>query len=322
MNILITGGAGFIGSTLADRLLKDGHIVTVVDNFNDYYSKELKIKNIQHNLSNEKYILYEEDIRNKAAIKNILKNNNIEVVIHIAALAGVRASIERPEEFVDVNVNGTKIILDSMIECNIKKLVFASSSSVYGNCEAKIFSENITNLQQISPYAKTKYQCEELIKTYFQLYNLSAVCLRLFTVFGPRQRPDLAIRKFIEQIKKDEPIIMYGDGTMSRDYTYIDDVINGFVSAIEYENSLFEIINIGSGSPVNLLKLVNIIEKCLDKKAIIKQVATQKGDVQKTYADIDKAKSLLNYTPQKDFEKGIRNFINWLETSNCFYKDM
>ena len=130
MNILITGGAGFIGSTLADRLLKDGHIVTVVDNFNDYYSKELKIKNIQHNLSNEKYILYEEDIRNKAAIKNILKNNNIEVVIHIAALAGVRASIERPEEFVDVNVNGTKIILDSMIECNIKKLVFASSSSV------------------------------------------------------------------------------------------------------------------------------------------------------------------------------------------------
>ena len=247
MNILITGGAGFIGSTLADRLLKDGHIVTVVDNFNDYYSKELKIKNIQHNLSNEKYILYEEDIRNKAAIKNILKNNNIEVVIHIAALAGVRASIERPEEFVDVNVNGTKIILDSMIECNIKKLVFASSSSVYGNCEAKIFSENITNLQQISPYAKTKYQCEELIKTYFQLYNLSAVCLRLFTVFGPRQRPDLAIRKFIEQIKKDEPIIMYGDGTMSRDYTYIDDVINGFVSAIEYENSLFEIINIGSG---------------------------------------------------------------------------
>lgn len=201
MNILITGGAGFIGSTLADRLLKDGHIVTVVDNFNDYYSKELKIKNIQHNLSNEKYILYEEDIRNKAAIKNILKNNNIEVVIHIAALAGVRASIERPEEFVDVNVNGTKIILDSMIECNIKKLVFASSSSVYGNCEAKIFSENITNLQQISPYAKTKYQCEELIKTYFQLYNLSAVCLRLFTVFGPRQRPDLAIN-LLNKLKK------------------------------------------------------------------------------------------------------------------------
>ncbi|MEI3253888.1 MAG: NAD-dependent epimerase/dehydratase family protein, partial [Candidatus Gastranaerophilaceae bacterium] len=158
----------------------------------------------------------------------------------------------------------------------IKKLVFASSSSVYGNCEAKIFSENITNLQQISPYAKSKYQCEELIKTYFQLYNLSAVCLRLFTVFGPRQRPDLAIRKFIEQIKKNEPIIMYGDGTMSRDYTYIDDVINGFVSAIEYENSLFEIINIGSGSPVNLLKLVNIIEKCLIIKQLLNRLPHKK----------------------------------------------
>ena len=319
MQILITGGAGFIGSTLADKLLKlstsfqnnINNKIIIIDNFNDYYSPELKDLNIKHNLANPDYKLYRGDICDRNLVNKIFKNHEINCVIHIAARAGVRPSLEDPLEYVRSNIEGTINILEAMRKNNVKKIVFASSSSVYGNCKAEKFTEDLKVTEPISPYAATKSACEQFLYTYSKLYDMQALCLRFFTVYGPRQRPDLAIRKFIELIEQDKPIPVYGDGTTMRDYTYIDDIVNGIMSAINYDKTPYEIINLGGGSPVTLNEMIATIEKVLGKKAKIERLPMQPGDVDRTVADITKAKRLLNYNPQTTFEEGIRKFIEW-----------
>ena len=319
MNILITGGAGFIGSTLADKLLKlstsfqnnINNKIIIIDNFNDYYSPELKDLNIKHNLANPDYKLYRGDICDRNLVNKIFKNHEINCVIHIAARAGVRPSLEDPLEYVRSNIEGTINILEAMRKNNVKKIVFASSSSVYGNCKAEKFTEDLKVTEPISPYAASKSACEQFLYTYSKLYDMQALCLRFFTVYGPRQRPDLAIRKFIELIEQDKPIPVYGDGTTMRDYTYIDDIVNGIMSAINYDKTPYEIINLGGGSPVTLNEMIATIEKVLGKKAKIERLPMQPGDVDRTVADITKAKRLLNYNPQTTFEEGIRKFIEW-----------
>lgn len=310
MNILITGGAGFIGSTLADRLINENKII-VIDNFNDYYDPKIKENNIKTNINNPNYKLYRGDICDENLVNKIFNEDKIDCVVHIAARAGVRPSLENPLECIKTNIYGTTNILDKMQKTNVKKLVFASSSSVYGNCKAEKFSEDLKVTEPISPYAATKSACEQIIYTYSKLYNIQAICLRFFTVYGPKQRPDLAIRKFTELIEQNKPIPVYGDGTTMRDYTYINDIIDGIVSAINYDKTPYEIINLGGGSPVTLNEMIKTIEDVLGKKAIIERLSMQPGDVDKTVSDITKAKNLLNYNPKTTFKEGIKKFIEW-----------
>lgn len=311
MNILITGGAGFIGSTLADKLIQENNKVFVIDNFNDYYDVSIKENNVKNNLTNPNYKLYRTDICDREVVNDIFEQNNIDVVVHIAARAGVRPSLENPLEYVRSNIEGTINILENMKKYNCKKIVFASSSSVYGNCTADKFSEDLKVTEPISPYAATKSSCEQFLYTYSKLYGINAICLRFFTVYGPKQRPDLAIRKFVELISQDKPIPVYGDGTTMRDYTYIDDIVGGICSAMNYDKTPYEIINLGGGSPVTLNQMIATIEKVLDKKAKIERLPMQAGDVNKTVSDIAKAKQLLGYTPNTSFEEGIRKFVEW-----------
>lgn len=311
MQILITGGAGFIGSTLADKLLKENNEIVILDNFNDYYNPQLKESNVKNNLDNPNYKLYRGDICDKELVNKIFEENKIEKVVHIAARAGVRPSLENPLSYVQTNIYGTTVILEQMQKHNCKKLIFASSSSVYGNCTADKFSEDLKVTEPISPYAATKSSCEQIIYTFSKLYDINAVCLRFFTVFGPRQRPDLAIRKFIELIEKDEPIPVYGDGTTMRDYTFIDDIVEGICSALEYNKTPYEIINLGGGSPVTLNQMIETIETEMGKKAVINRLPMQAGDVNKTVSDITKAQKLLGYNPKTTFSEGIRKFLDW-----------
>lgn len=311
MNILITGGAGFIGSTLADKLLEKNNKIVVIDNFNDYYSPKLKEKNIKHNLDNKNYKLYRGDICDKNLLSKIFEENQIDVVVHIAASAGVRPSIENPLSYVKNNIEGTVNILEVMKRKNVQRIVFASSSSIYGNCKEEIFSEDLKVSEPISPYAASKSACEQFLYTYSKLFDIQVVALRFFTVFGPRQRPDLAIRKFIDLIKENKPIPVYGDGTTIRDYTYVDDIVDGIISAINYNDTPYEIINLGGGAPVSLNQMIETIEKVLNKKATIEHLPMQLGDVNKTAADITKAKKLLNYNPKTSFKEGIIKFIEW-----------
>lgn len=311
MKILITGGAGFIGSSLADSLLNEGNDIVVVDNFNDYYAYEIKEANVKHNLDNPHYHLYKIDLTDKNALKNVFAENNFDTVVHLAGRAGVRPSIERPEDYVESNILATIHILELMKDFNVKKLVFASSSSVYGNCKAQIFSEDLKVTEPISQYAATKSACEQFCYTYHKLYNMNIVCLRFFTVYGPRQRPDLAIHKFTDLISKHQPIPVFGDGTTKRDYTYIDDIISGIKATIAYNKTPYEIINLGGGEPVSLSQMIKTIETTLGEKAIIDRKPMQKGDVDKTVSDISKAQRLLGYNPQTRFSDGIAKFIKW-----------
>lgn len=315
-NILITGGAGFIGSTLADRLLKEANKVVVIDNFNNYYDPQIKENNVKDNINNENYKLYRGDIEDIDFVEKVFEENSIDMVVHIAARAGVRPSLENPLAYTKTNVEGTVNILEAIRKHDVKKIVFASSSSVYGNCKAEKFSEDLKVTEPISPYAATKSACEQFLYTYSKLYDMQALCLRFFTVFGPRQRPDLAIRKFIELIEQDKPIPVYGDGTTMRDYTYIDDIVEGVMSALKYNASQYEIINLGGGAPVTLNGMIETIEKVLDKKAQIDRLPMQPGDVDKTVSDITKAQKLLGYCPQTTFEEGIRKFVEWRKKCN------
>ncbi len=311
MNILITGGAGFIGSNLADKLLRQNHKIINVDNFNDYYNPKIKEENVKNNQYNKNYSLYNIDISDKGKLKKVFEKNKIDCVVHLAARAGVRPSIESPDEYVKTNILGTVNLLEIMKDFDVKKLVFASSSSVYGNCKADVFTEDLKVVEPISPYAASKSACEQFIYTYHSLYRINAVCLRFFTVYGPRQRPDLAIRKFIEKIENNQPIQMYGDGETIRDYTFIDDITDGIVGAINYEKSGYEIINLGGGEPVSLKKMIQTIEEVLNKKAIIEILDMQKGDVNKTISCCEKAKKLLGYNPKTSFKSGIEKFVEW-----------
>lgn len=311
MNILITGAAGFIGSNLADTLLSNDHNVIAVDNFNDYYNVALKERNVSSNLLNKNYKLYRCDICDARRMESIFTDNNIDVVVHLAARAGVRPSLENPIAYAETNITGTINILELMKIHNVKKLVFASSSSVYGNCKSEQFSEDLKISEPISPYAATKSACEQIIYTYYHLYNINAVCLRFFTVYGPRQRPDLAIRKFVEKIRNGTPIDMYGDGTTKRDYTFITDIISGIIASIQYSKTGYEIINLGGGEPISLKRMIATIEQVLQTKAIIIYKPMQPGDVYKTVCDWSKAKTLLGYSPKTKFLDGIKQFVEW-----------
>ena len=317
MRILITGGAGFIGSTLADRLLAEGQDVIVADNFSDYYDVKLKWKNVAANMDNSHYRLYVADIENKDALRKIFAENKIDCVVHLAGRAGVRPSIEMPEAYVNTNILGSVHVFELMKDYGVKKIVFASSSSVYGNCRAEKFSEDLNVREPISQYAASKSSDEQFAYTYSKLYGITVICLRFFTVYGPRQRPDLAIRKFIDLIEAGKPIQMYGDGTSMRDYTYVDDIVSGVRAAIDYDKTPYEIINLGGGSPVTLRDMIATIEKVLGKKADIEQLPMQKGDVDKTVSDISKARKLLGYMPQTSFEEGIKKFVGWRKQSYC-----
>lgn len=309
MNILITGGAGFIGSSVADKLCTQGHNIIIVDDFNDYYSPKVKHENIK----GKPYTVYTIDIADFNSLNRVFDENKIDAVIHLAARAGVRPSLETPLLYGYTNVIGTMNVLEAMRLHDCKKLLFASSSSVYGNCVAEKFSENIPQTHPISPYGATKLMCEKIAWTYSYLYNINIIGYRFFTVYGPRMRPDLAIHKFAKKIIAGIEIQKFGDGTNVRDYTYIDDIVDGVIAGLYYNKTKFEIINLGGGNPVSLNKMISTLESELGKTAIIKQMPMQAGDVDKTVSDCTKAQTLLGYAPHTDFETGIRNFIQWLK---------
>jgi UDP-glucuronate 4-epimerase len=313
-NILITGGAGFIGSHLVDRLLAEGDWhVTVVDDFNNFYRPEIKRENIAAHLSDPGFRLIEADIRDRESLAQAFTGANFDCIVHLAARAGVRPSLEEPELYAETNINGTLNLLQLARAGNVKHFVFGSSSSVYG-INAKVpFSEDDHIRQPISPYAATKAAGELLCHTYSHLYGLRCVCLRFFTVYGARQRPDLAIHKFAKLISEGRPIPIFGDGTTRRDYTYVDDIIAGVRAAIDYRASAYEVINLGESRTVELSELIALLEKELQKKAIIDRQPLQPGDVPQTFADITKARTLLNYNPQTPIEEGIRRFIQWFQ---------
>ena len=311
MRYLITGGAGFIGSNLADKLLANGNEIVVVDNFNDYYDVAVKEANIAQALQNPNYRLYRTDIEDMPQLEAVFKAHKFDAVVHLAARAGVRPSLENPVEYVKSNILGTVNVLECMRQFGVKKLVIASSSSVYGNCAADIFSEDLKVTEPISPYAATKSACEQICYTWHHLYGINVVALRFFTVYGPRQRPDLAINKFSRLIAENKPIEMYGDGSTKRDYTFIEDIVQGICASIAYDKTGYEIINLGGGEPITLKRMIQTIEDAMGKKAEIIQKPMQPGDVNKTVCDWSKAKRLLNYQPHTTFEQGIKKFVAW-----------
>lgn len=313
--ILVTGGAGFIGSHLVDRLLKEGDWrVTVVDDFNDFYSPEVKRRNIDEHLQHEAYRLVEADIRDQEALKRVFEKRQFAVIAHLAARAGVRPSLAEPRLYNETNITGTLNLLELAREHRVKQFVFGSSSSVYG-INAKVpFSEDDPIRQPISPYAATKAAGELLCHTYAHLYGVRCVALRFFTVYGARQRPDLAIHKFARLIDEGRPIPVFGDGTTRRDYTYIDDIIEGVRAGIDYEASDYEAINLGESRTVELRELIELLEKALGKPARIERQPPQPGDVPQTFADITKARRLLAYNPQTAIEEGINRFIEWFRS--------
>lgn len=336
MTYLVTGGSGFIGSHLVERLLRNGHSVINVDNFDDFYQYQIKIKNTLESIGNfsdfefsdkeadirhlteisrsAAYQLYYQDIRDKQGLENIFKNHQIDLVIHLAALAGVRPSIERPLEYEEVNVRGTMNLWELCREFNIKKFICASSSSVYGNNEKVPFSETDNVDHPISPYAATKKSGEVLGHVYHNLYGIDMIQLRFFTVYGPRQRPDLAIHKFTKLISEGKEIPFYGDGNTARDYTYIDDIVDGITKSILYleaNSGVYEIINLGESEVITLTEMLSTIEKALGISATKKNLPMQPGDVQKTNADITKARTLIGYKPDTDFQNGTKKFVEW-----------
>lgn len=321
--ILITGGAGFIGSHLCERLLKEGYIVTCLDNFNDFYNPEIKEENISKAKEHSNYTLIRGDILDKDLLHKIfggemepLTPNTQDLkpkkVVHLAAIAGVRASIADPQEYVDVDIKGTLNLLEIAKEYDIEQFIFASSSSVYGMNKKVPFSEDDSVNNQASPYAAAKRSAELFCKTYNHLYNIPITVLRFFTVYGPRQRPDMAIHKFTRLMMEGKPIPMYGDGSSERDYTYIDDCIDGIMKALENPFD-FQIFNLGNSTTIKLKDLIDLIAEKLGIEPKIEQLPDQPGDVPITYADIKKAKVMLGYTSKTIIEKGIERFIDWYE---------
>jgi len=311
-NILVTGGAGFIGSHLVDRLLGEGAWrVAVVDDFNDFYEPEVKRRNVSEHLKHDAYRLHEVDIRDRARLEEIFKAENFDCVVHLAARAGVRPSLAEPALYNETNVAGTLNLLELARTYEVRQFVFGSSSSVYG-INAKVpFSEEDPIRQPISPYAVTKAAGELLCHTYSHLYGVRCVCLRFFTVYGARQRPDLAIHKFAKLIDAGRPIPVFGDGTTRRDYTYIDDIIAGVRASIDYDASDYEVFNLGESQTVELRELIALLEKALDRAALVERQPPQPGDVPQTYADVTKARRLLGYDPQTKIEDGIGRFVEW-----------
>ena len=311
-NILVTGGAGFIGSHLVEKLLaENAWRVAVADDFNDFYAPAMKRANVAPFADNENFKLYEADIFDAEALRHIFDENQFDAIVHLAARAGVRPSLEQPKLYAETNINGTLNLLESARNYGVKQFVFGSSSSVYGDNKKVPFAESDPIVSPISPYAATKAAGELLCHTYSHLYDVRTVCLRFFTVYGARQRPDLAIRKFSQLITDGAPIPVFGDGTTRRDYTYIDDIISGVRAAIDYEETAHEIFNLGESQTVELRYLIELLEKNLNVRAIIDRRPMQSGDVAQTFADISKAQKLLNYQPQTKIEDGIKKFVEW-----------
>ena len=309
MRILVTGGAGFIGSHLVEKLLAGGHEVAILDDFNDYYDPRIKRENMA-SFAGEVPV-HQADLRDAVAVRQVFHGSKFEVIMHLAARAGVRPSIAHPQLYYDTNVAGTLHLLEAARVTGVQRFVFASSSSVYGICKTVPFSEDFHLTQTISPYAATKIAGEFLCSTYSHLYQLRVVALRYFTVYGPRQRPDLAIHQFTRRIHAGQPIDQFGDGSTRRDYTYVDDIIQGTMAALKYEGPLFDIFNLGESETIPLRDLIAAIETVLKKKATINQLPEQPGDVPLTCADIAKARKLLGYHPQTPFRDGLPRFVEW-----------
>jgi UDP-glucuronate 4-epimerase len=315
-NILVTGGAGFIGSHLVDQLLsEESWRVTVVDDFNDFYAPATKRSNIRAHLSHEAYRLVEADIRDRAALLPVFRETEFDCIVHLAARAGVRPSLAQPHLYAETNITGTLNLLELAREQRVRQFVFGSSSSVYGINARVPFSEDDPIRQPISPYAATKAACELLCHTYTHLYGTRNICLRFFTVYGARQRPDLAIHKFARLINEGQPIPVFGDGTTRRDYTYISDIIAGVRAAIDYTASDYEVINLGESRTVTLSELIALLEKELGREALINRQPLQPGDVPQTFANIERARRLLGYNPQTAIEEGIQRFVQWFKES-------
>ena len=312
--ILLTGGAGFIGSHLAERLLTAGHRLLVVDDFNDFYSPEIKQRNISAVRQRGSFELIEASICDSDRITNAFEQFAPEVIVHLAARAGVRPSLEQPLLYEQTNVQGTLLLLELARKHSVHKFVFASSSSVYGSTSRVPFSEDSSDPFPISPYGVTKLAGEKLCYCYSRIYKLPAVCLRFFTVYGPRQRPDLAIHKFVRFIEENREIPFFGDGSSLRDYTFIDDIVDGIVAATVLD-SQFEVINLGNSHPISLSQLIHLLEQKLGKAARIKSLPIQPGDMLSTHADLTKAYKLLGFEPRVPFEEGIGRFINWFRNN-------
>ena len=309
---MVTGGAGFIGSHMVDRLLGEGWHVTVVDNFDPFYPRSLKLVNIAAHASNPSLKMHELDIRDTQALNAV--TGDFDVIVHLAAKAGVRPSIDNPVAYTQVNVEGTQNLLEWAKVRGVRQFVFASSSSVYGVNPKVPWREDDPVLLPISPYASTKASGELLGHVYSHLYGIRFLAMRFFTVFGPRQRPDLAICKFAQRILNGETIPLYGDGTTVRSYTFIGDIVEGVRAAMDYTGSQYEIINLGSDRWVRLMEVVTGLEQILGKKAIIEYLPMQAGDVPQTSADISKAHRLLGYSPHTDFLTGLRKYCEWMQS--------
>jgi UDP-glucuronate 4-epimerase len=313
MRILVTGGAGFIGSHLVEKLLATGHEVSILDDFNDFYDPQIKRANVERVAGD--VAIHRIDLRDSAAVNLLFHREKFDAIAHLAARAGVRPSIQQPQLYFDTNVSGTLHLLEAARMTGIERFLFASSSSVYGICKTVPFSEDVHLTQTISPYAATKVAGEFLCSTYSHLYRMRIVALRFFTVYGARQRPDLAIHQFSRKIHAGQPIDQFGDGTTRRDYTYIDDIIQGVMAAFNYDGPLFDIFNLGESDTIQLKDLIAAIEKALGKKAKINQLPEQPGDVPLTCADISKARKLLNYNPSTPLSVGLPKFVEWFLSS-------
>lgn len=309
MKLLVTGGAGFIGSHFVRRALGEGHEVTVLDNFHDFYDRRLKEENVAG--FGGRAVVIEADICDEEAVRGVFAAGAFDAVVHLAARAGVRPSVQNPRAYIETNIVGTHVLLEAARRHGVPRFVFASSSSVYGASREIPFREDQALPQTLSPYAATKLAGEHLCGNYAHLHGLRVVCLRFFTVYGPAQRPDLAIAKFTRAIDRGEPIPQYGDGSSERDYTYVDDTVEGVMGALAYEGPLFDIFNLGESQTTSLRELIERIEQALGKKAIIERLPEQKGDMPRTCADISKARALLGYHPQVSVSEGIPRYVDW-----------
>lgn len=314
MKILLTGGAGFIGSHLAGALLKDGHQVVIVDDFNDYYSPLLKKENLDDIRDNPRLEVIDADIRDRPRMEELFYRHGFAAVIHLAARAGVRSSLVDPSLYQDVNVGGTLTLLDRALQSGVRRFVFASSSSVYGDCPRLPLRESEPFLDPVSPYGLTKLTGEHLCRVFNRQYGLSIAALRFFTVYGPRQRPDMAIHLFSRLISEGQEISVFGDGTSRRDYTFVDDIISGITLALKAEVN-FEIFNLGGGHSITLAELIELLGEKLGKCPILKWLPFQPGDVMSTLADVSKARELLGYQPATELADGIESFIDWFNRS-------
>src|SRR5881296_4157139 len=309
MRILVTGGAGFIGSHLVEKLLAAGHEVVILDDFNDFYDPQIKHANIAGFAKD--VTVYHVDLRDGGSVRSLFHREKVDAIAHLAARAGVRPSIQHAQLYCDTNVSGTLHLLEAARVTGVERFIFASSSSVYGASKTIPFSEEQHLIQTLSPYGATKVAGEFLCSTYSHLFQMRVVALRYFTVYGPRQRPDLAIHQFTRRIYAGQPIDQFGDGSTRRDYTYIDDIIQGTLAALEYEGPHYDVFNLGESQTIQLKDLILSIENAVKKKAKINRLAEQPGDMPRTYADISKARKLLGYNPTTKLSEGLPKFVEW-----------